>query len=150
VTLLVDGRFIEGNLAPSEAWAELADEALDEALEEAARTGAGGWTREDWEGIKEDWSDITFKAYVAQRRERDTRERETWEDIGSPGREEAMKRGGELSREVSDKLTRKGAPRPAFTLTNAVIETGSGQRVEVGTIRVVTSHVAAWWIGGRA
>jgi hypothetical protein len=149
VTLLVDGRFIEGNLGMPEQWAELADEAVDAAVDEFARTDAAGLTREEWEEFREDLKEHTFKASVAKQRERDRREREMWEDVGSPEKEELMKRSGEMTREVSDKFSRRRATRPAFTLTNAVIEDSSGQTVDAGMIRVVMAHVAAWWIGGR-
>ena len=104
VTFVMDGRFIEGMLAPSEVWAEIGDEKLKAAFDEAARTEAAGWSRDDWQEVRETvMGQAGFEALLARRRERDRREQEKWqgEDIGAPELEEALKRGGELSRGMS-------------------------------------------------
>jgi hypothetical protein len=143
VTLLVGGRFIEGNLGSSEECAELADEAVNAAFDQGEKAGTVGWTPDQWDVARKAFEKVDFKTMVARRRERDERDREEWEDTGSAWMDEVVARRGELSQ----KHIRRAASRPAFTLVNAVVETATGQRVEVGTIRVVTTHVAAWWIG---
>jgi hypothetical protein len=147
VTLLVGDRLIEGHIAPPEEWAELSDDVLDAALEKAKDDGQWGWTPEQWDQVKQDLESVTFKRLLARRRERDERDLQEMEEMGNPELEELISRGGELSRELAQKLAQRAGPRPAFTLSDAVIETSSGATTKIGTIRVVTTHVSAWWIG---
>jgi hypothetical protein len=150
LTLLVGDHLIEGHVAPSEEWARLSDEVLDKALADAKQTGAAGWTPDQWDEVIQELKELSFESLIRRRRERNEREMEKWEDVGSPELEDLIKRGGELSRELAEKMAQKRGEHPAFTLKDAVIETTTGQRIQVGTIRVVTAHVAAWWIGRTA
>jgi hypothetical protein len=146
VTIIANGHCIEGHVAPPEVWARLSDDVLDSALDKWKKESSYDWTPEEWDEVLAACKGA-FTGYLERRKQRSEREREEWEDVGSQELETLIKLGGELPREVAQKVAQMGGARPAVTLTNAVIETPAGTRYKVDTIRVVTANVSAWWIG---
>ncbi|HEX4363779.1 MAG TPA: hypothetical protein VHZ75_04460 [Solirubrobacteraceae bacterium] len=153
ISVLVDGRWIEGQLAMPERWADKLDGDIDAAIGAAAeRTAAEQGpitdpsdvpahttTVGDLEEARARLRTYSFRGYVDQRREL---EAEIESDLSSIDAGEAP------PEDLQRKIEVLQEPSHVFTLRDVVIESGLPiNNRHRPMLRVLTSQVSAWHIG---
>jgi hypothetical protein len=154
VTLLVGGVLITGALGSEHVWAEHLDGVVGTALEGFEdKLVERGWPREAAESLGATFRD---NAFVSWAEERANEERDHFEEMQSLGLTEPPEEGTTRSLrdfppDVAHREIASRGRTPVLTLRNATISPGAaGPSMEVGTMRVFTAHISAWWPGRTA
>ncbi|MFP5363525.1 MAG: hypothetical protein ACLGI5_12440 [Thermoleophilia bacterium] len=153
ISLLVDGRWIEGVLARPEDWADTLDDALDTGLgltsdqlareqgtvEDIAQIEPGTPTLGDVEHWRARLREASFRQQVDEGRQR---EQSVDDRVNALGDDE------EPPEDLVDEVLLMQDPLRVITLTRVVVvgRVPAANR-HLPTLRVLRSHVAAWRLG---
>jgi hypothetical protein len=149
VHLLVDGQWLQGNLASPVQWGTRLDEVVATALEQTeaylAETAEGGRQPEQIAAILDQMRENSFAAAVQENQNdhADTLDK-VREIVGEADNLDLSKLPDDLARDYVE----HDVSRAALTLVNARLTVpATGASVDVGMIRVSLAHIAAWWPG---
>ena len=147
VTFLVDGALVSGSLATGETWGEYLDgivEGAYEGLEEMLI--ARGWPEDAAATLASTTRDKVFSKAAKKRFERGQEHTgRMMERAETHGVDEELV---DLPRDLARAEIGFSSMTPVITLVKArIVPVGAGVAQEIGTMRVLTQHIAAWWPG---
>jgi hypothetical protein len=152
VTLLLDsGQVLAGELAPTEDWAEYLDRHMDDGFRRAAEKTKQEGREEDsekWEKWRQTFAgEASFSSVLAETRRQEGRVQDEAKAV--PHDEWGRPDLDQIADDTAEHLIEYSQRRPTLTLRKAIMSPAMGPTVKVpeGIIRVLTSHVAAWFPG---
>ena len=156
ISLLVDGRWVEGILTTAEAWAERLDADVDAGIGWASeRTAAAYGPITDPAAVPDDApmvGDIEhFREMFRQNSFRQSVEEQRAVEAALVARVEALGDDEELAPDEQREVDTLSDPVPVITLRDVIIEGAvpANNRARP-MLRVLRSHVAAWHLGRSA
>jgi len=149
VTLLVGGVFVYGNLAPDRMWGNHLDSTYQDVLGDLEKklVEEGGWSEDRAAELAVSLRDNTFTKTAERRYRRVQEHLERMMAVEQPEEDEDPQLA-DLPRDLARAEITHRAPTPVITLVNAgITPSGPGLTQDIGTMRVLTHHIAAWWLG---
>lgn len=148
ITLVVDGLLITGLLSHDLAWGQRLDEVLEENADDLVPGLVNaGWDLEAAERVAKTMREQTYSKAVEEREREHTEHFKKLEAAGATSEDDPVPLR-ELDEELArDEIEQRGRGYPTITLTNARVLTEATGWIEIGMMRVLTSHVSAWWPG---